>query len=101
MGVLILIFRRIPIIYVMRRKIRQIEQTRHALYTGFFGPMGVSAVFYLYVSLEFLNNVTVDGVVREDAARLSQVMTLVVWFLAICSIVSIFPIRDLIEENGG
>lgn len=54
---------------------------------GYFGPIGVSSVFYLYVSLEFLREITVDGVVREDAARLEEVMTVVVWFLAICSMV--------------
>lgn len=72
----------------MHWKIQQIEQKQQALFVGFFGPIGVSAVFYLYVTLEFLGAITVDGVVREDAARLGEVMTVVIWFLAICSIVS-------------
>ncbi len=59
---------------------------------GYFGPIGVSSVFYLYVSLEFLSEITVDGVVREDAARLEEVMTVVVWFLAICSMVRGIPL---------
>lgn len=87
-GVLILLFRRVPIVYAMHWKIQQIEQKQQALFVGFFGPIGVSAVFYLYVTLEFLGAITVDGVVREDAARLGEVMTVVIWFLAICSIVS-------------
>lgn len=87
-GVLILLFRRVPIVYAMHWKIQQIEQKQQALFVGFFGPIGVSAVFYLYVTLEFLAAITVDGVVREDAARLGEVMTVVIWFLAICSIVS-------------
>lgn len=88
LGVLILLFRRIPIIYLLHYKIRQIEEKQQALFAGFFGPIGVSAVFYLYISLEFLKKVTVEGVVRDDAARLAEVMNVVIWFLAICSIVS-------------
>lgn len=90
LGVLILLFRRIPEIFAMHLHIAQIEQTRQALFVGFFGPIGVSAIFYLYVSLEFLRGVAVDGEVREDAARLEEVMTVVIWFLAICSIVKKF-----------
>ena len=88
-GVLILLFRRVPIVYAMHWKIKQIEEKQQALFVGFFGPIGVSAVFYLYVTLEFLRAVTVDGVVREDAVRLEEVLTVVIWFLAICSIVSL------------
>lgn len=88
LGILILLFRRVPIIYAMHWKIGQIEEKQQALFVGFFGPIGVSAVFYLYVTLDFLGAITVDGVVREDAGRLAEVMTVVIWFLAICSIVS-------------
>lgn len=88
LGILILLFRRIPIIYLLHHQIRQIDEKQQALFAGFFGPIGVSAVFYLYISLEFLKQVTVEGVVREDAARLAEVMNVVIWFLAICSIVS-------------
>ncbi|KAF2084730.1 Na/H antiporter, partial [Saccharata proteae CBS 121410] len=87
LGILVLLLRRLPILYAMHKKIHQIEQARQALFVGFFGPIGVSAIFYLYISLEFLDEITVDGVQREDAAQLSEVMTVVIWFLAICSIV--------------
>ena len=92
LGILILLFRRVPVVYAMHWRINQIEEKQQALFVGFFGPIGVSAVFYLYVSLEFLRQVTVDGVTRPDAVRLSEIMTVVIWFLAICSIVStLFP----------
>jgi hypothetical protein len=71
----------------MHKLIHQIEEKRQAIFVGFFGPIGVSAIFYLYISLEFLETITVDGIVREDAAHLGEVFTVVVWFLAICSIV--------------
>jgi NhaP-type Na+/H+ or K+/H+ antiporter len=72
----------------MHKLIHQIEEKRQAIFVGFFGPIGVSAIFYLYISLEFLEGITVDGVQRSDAEELGQVITVVVWFLAICSIVS-------------
>lgn len=84
-------FRRLPVVLVMHKKIHEIEHFQQAAFVGFFGPIGVSAIFYLYVSLEFLNGVTVDGnpggIVREDARHLQDVMRVVIWFLAICSIV--------------
>jgi hypothetical protein len=91
LGVLILLFRRVPVVLAMHKYIPEIEHFQQAAFVGFFGPIGVSAIFYLYVSIDFLNTVTVDGtptgVVREDARRLQDVMRVVIWFLAICSIV--------------
>jgi NhaP-type Na+/H+ or K+/H+ antiporter len=79
--------RRLPIVFTMHKFIHQIEEKRQAIFVGFFGPIGVSAVFYLYISLEFLEGITVDGVQRKDAAQLGDAISVVVWFLAICSIV--------------
>ena len=90
-GILILLFRRIPVVYLMHKKIHQIDGPRQLFFAGFFGPIGVSAIFYLFVSLQFLGQVTVDGVVREDAVKLGDVTTIVVWFLTICSIVGSPP----------
>lgn len=87
LGILILLFRRLPVVFALHWNIWQIEEKQQALFVGFFGPIGVSAVFYLYISLEFLGKITVDGVVREDAARLEDIFTVVIWFLAVCSIV--------------
>ena len=100
LGILILIFRRLPIVFALHTfqwsKIWQIEQKQQALFVGFFGPIGVSAVFYLYVSLDFLRQITVGGVIRADAERLEDVFTVVIWFLAICSIVRRNPPFPLI-----
>jgi hypothetical protein len=91
LGILVLLLRRLPIVYAMHWQIPQIEQKRQALFVGFFGPIGVSAIFYLYVSLEFLNKITVNGEIREDAQYLKEVMNVVIWFLCICSVVSSSP----------
>ncbi|KAF2016426.1 hypothetical protein BU24DRAFT_346488 [Aaosphaeria arxii CBS 175.79] len=87
LGILVLLLRRPPIVYAMHKWIHQIEEKRQAIYTGFFGPIGVSAVFYLYVSLDFLRHITVDGEIRPDAKFLMEVMNVVVWFLCVCSVI--------------
>ncbi len=87
LGILILLLRRLPAVYAMRWSIRQIEGQRQALFMGFFGPIGVSAIFYLQISLQFLQEIPEEDPPRTDIARLKDVMSLVVWFLTICSIV--------------
>ncbi|EAW08020.1 putative Na/H antiporter [Aspergillus clavatus NRRL 1] len=78
MGILILLVRRIPIIFAMHKYIHQIERLFQAAFVGFFGPIGVGAIFYLSVSREFLRTITVDGKVRDDAQRVSEAINVVV-----------------------
>ncbi|OJJ44150.1 hypothetical protein ASPZODRAFT_2113383 [Penicilliopsis zonata CBS 506.65] len=87
LGVLILLVRRMPIVFAMHKYIHQIEHLSHAAFVGFFGPIGVGAIFYLSVCRDFLQSITVDGQVREDAQRVSDAVNIVVWFLVICSII--------------
>lgn len=88
LGILVLLLRRPPVLWAMHKKIRQVEEKRQALYVGFFGPIGVSAIFYLYISLEYLHTLKDEnGEVRKDAEHLGEVMNVVIWFLVICSIV--------------
>jgi NhaP-type Na+/H+ or K+/H+ antiporter len=88
LGVLILLVRRLPIIFAMHKYIDQIENLFQTSFVGFFGPIGVGAIFYLSVSREYLHKITVDGKVREDAQQVSDAIEVIVWFLVICSIVS-------------
>jgi len=87
LGILVLLLRRLPMILAFQKGIHQVEDFRRALFLGYFGPIGVSAIFYLYISKEFLREIEYDGSVREDAAHLSEMMDVVVWFLVLCSIV--------------
>lgn len=87
LGILMLILRRIPYIFAVHKKIPQIEQFQQAAFVGFFGPIGVSAIFYLYVSIDFLRQTTYHSMEREDARKLADIMEVVIWFLAICSII--------------
>lgn len=97
LGALVLLLRRIPAILGLHPYIRQIQGRQQALFVGYFGPIGVSAIFYLYVGLEFLDTVLGDDGQREDAKQLGDTMMVVIWFLVICSIVgapiSLFYVR--------
>ncbi|KAG9233469.1 CPA1 family monovalent cation:H+ antiporter [Amylocarpus encephaloides] len=87
LGIMVLLFRRLPVVFAFHKKIHQIEDVRQAIFMGFFGPIGVSAIFYLYISLEFLVTIKLNDHERTDAEHLGEVMTVVIWFLVICSIV--------------
>jgi NhaP-type Na+/H+ or K+/H+ antiporter len=103
LAILILLFRRLPAIFALHKYIPQIEERHQALFMGFFGPIGVSAVFYIYVAVEFLDTVRVDGEQREDAKRLSETVQIVAWFLVIASIVSLMflpLISHLLASNS-
>lgn len=64
--------------------IHQLADMRQTLFAGFFGPIGVSAIFYLYISREYLRRDTPD---RPDFIVVREAIEIVVWFLVICSIV--------------
>ncbi|EFW98596.1 cation/H+ exchanger [Grosmannia clavigera kw1407] len=87
LGILVLLLRRLPWVLALHRYVPQIEHLRHAVFVGFFGPVGVSAIFYLYVTLEFVDGLSSTDRPRPDVARLGDTATVVVWFLSICSIV--------------
>ncbi|ETS77500.1 hypothetical protein PFICI_11374 [Pestalotiopsis fici W106-1] len=87
LGILILLLRRPPIILGTRKWIRQLQDFRESLFMGFFGPVGVSGIFYLYVTLDFLDTLKVGDEQRSDVANMGETVTVIVWFVAICSVV--------------
>ena len=93
LGVLVLLLRRLPWVFAIHKYIPQIQEVRQAIFVGFFGPVGVSAIFYLYITLEFVETLTVDGGLRSDVMSLHDAVIVIVWFIAICSIVSTGPCR--------
>lgn len=89
LGILVLLVRRLPWIFGLHRWVHQITGTHQALFVGFFGPIGVSAVFYLFITLEFIEKFLSDeeGNPRSDVKDLGEMVKLVVWFLTVCSVV--------------
>jgi NhaP-type Na+/H+ or K+/H+ antiporter len=93
-GIAVLLLRRLPVILALRKWIPQIRNVRHALIMGFFGPIGVSAIFYLCVTLDFLQEVaSKKGRAEEkgEIQRLADVTRVAVWFLVVASVVSSSP----------
>ncbi|KAI5862329.1 Cation/H+ exchanger [Durotheca rogersii] len=68
LAILVLLFRRLPSILVLRKRIPQIESLRHAVFMGFFGPISCSAIFW-------------------DVAHLREAVSVLVWFMVISSVV--------------
>ncbi|KXG52664.1 Cation/H+ exchanger [Penicillium griseofulvum] len=78
LGILILLVRRLPIVFAMHKWIPQIELVSQAAFVGFFGPIGVGAIFYLSVCLEFLRKIQVNGEVSEDIKHIMETVQVVV-----------------------
>jgi sodium/hydrogen antiporter len=88
----VLLFRRLPWIFTMHvcGWIPEITETKQAVFMGFFGPIGVSAVYYIFVTVDFIEKhlAQEEGVLAREAKEFGELVRTVVWFLCTCSIVS-------------
>jgi sodium/hydrogen antiporter len=89
LGILILLLRRLPYILASRKMLPQLEDVRQTLFMGFFGPIGCSAIFYLYITVEFLESLSPGGgeEPRWDVSNMAEEVRIVCWFLIVCSVV--------------
>jgi NhaP-type Na+/H+ or K+/H+ antiporter len=89
LGLGVMILRRLPWVYAMHGWIDQIREKRQALFVGFFGPIGVSAIYYLFLGIKFIEDFLTDenGQPRSDVKDLGETIRIVVWFLVVCSVV--------------
>lgn len=78
LGVLIMLFRRLPWVIALRNVIPDIVTWQEAAFTGWFGPIGVGAVYYAQVGLR-----RIPG----DREHLRSVIVPVVYFIVLCSVV--------------
>ncbi|GAA5968092.1 hypothetical protein JCM11641_003727 [Rhodosporidiobolus odoratus] len=75
-GICILIFRRLPFILALHKFIPALDTYKKAFFAGWYGPIGVSAIYYAILALE---------VIPEDRVALRQTIFPVVVFMAMCS----------------
>ncbi|WVQ97379.1 hypothetical protein IAU59_004491 [Kwoniella sp. CBS 9459] len=80
LGILIMLVRRLPWVWVLSRWIPSLRTTRESVFAGFFGPIGVGAVFYVQIALEALPD---DG----TRTHLRQTLLPTVYFLVLTSVV--------------
>lgn len=81
LAILVLVLRRLPIIMAVYKFIPPIRNWREAVFTGWFGPIGVGALFYYTVALE---SIPEDG----PHAHARKVLQPVVYFMVLASIIA-------------
>ncbi|KAG0764499.1 hypothetical protein G6F62_005324 [Rhizopus arrhizus] len=81
LAILVLLLRRLPIIMALYKFIPAIHTWREAVFTGWFGPIGVGAVFYYTVALEAI---PADG----PNAHAREVIKPVIYFMMLASVVA-------------
>ena len=94
LAVAILALRRVPVVILLHqlRLLRpHVQSFRQAVFMGFFGPMGISSIFYLHEILRFCREdlTEEDGTLRPDAQSLYHTAQVIVWFIVTSSIVSL------------
>ncbi|KAI7880966.1 hypothetical protein K492DRAFT_225615 [Lichtheimia hyalospora FSU 10163] len=80
LAILVLLFRRLPVVALLYPFIPAVRNLKEALFTGFFGPMGVGSVFYCSVALI---NITME---QSDSYG-SQILEPIVYAIVLSSIV--------------
>ncbi|TBU09841.1 Na(+)/H(+) antiporter [Hamiltosporidium magnivora] len=61
-SLVILLSRRPPVFYIFRRFIPEIRNRKEALFIGWFGPIGIGALFYSLTLDKLIGTVTIDYV---------------------------------------
>jgi NhaP-type Na+/H+ or K+/H+ antiporter len=91
LGALIILLRRPPVVLALHRWIPRIECLREGLFAGYFGPIGVSAIFYLLITIEFLKDMDSDPRLPEagriQVQQLIATVRPVVWMCVVSSVV--------------
>lgn len=82
MGICLLLFRRLPAIVALYRVIPDVRNIKEAIFMGYFGPMGVGALFYLEVAIDELKDYGLD-----KSHWLMQVIRPVVYFSILTSVI--------------
>lgn len=86
LGLLVLLLRRIPAMMVMYKLMpNTVKSWKEALFMGYFGPIGIGAVFYVEHAKHLFPKVDVAETHEEE--DLLRAMTPVVYFLVLFSIV--------------
>jgi len=86
LGVLVLLLRRIPAIMVMYKAMpNTVKNWREALFMGYFGPIGIGAVFYVEHAFHLFP--PLDTVETREEENMLRAMRPVVYFLVLFSIV--------------
>ncbi|CAK9787176.1 hypothetical protein CC85DRAFT_296295 [Cutaneotrichosporon oleaginosum] len=95
LGICVMLFRRLPWVWMLSPIIPALPTWREALFAGYFGPIGVGALFYAQVALHW---------VPHSRTQLHDTVLPVVYFLIMTSIIVhgiTIPIGMLMERLMG
>ncbi|ORX93814.1 hypothetical protein K493DRAFT_222597 [Basidiobolus meristosporus CBS 931.73] len=79
-ALIVLVLRRLPVVVLLSRWIPAIKNYREAIFAGWFGPIGVGALFYCMIGIEEMEKYDPNGYVKK-------VIFPVVSFLVLSSVV--------------
>ncbi|PKY41739.1 hypothetical protein RhiirA4_315068 [Rhizophagus irregularis] len=79
-AILILLFRRLPIVMALLKVIPALKTRREGIFAGWFGPIGVAAIFYAQVAKDHFSETDTDH------AHARELVIPVTFFLVISSI---------------
>jgi NhaP-type Na+/H+ or K+/H+ antiporter len=71
--VMVLLFRRLPSIFMLFKFIKAIDSWKDALFVGYFGPIGIGAVFYVEHSLHLFPHHGEEGATEETELLLRKI----------------------------
>lgn len=80
LAVLVLLFRRMPVMMALYKWIPAVHTWQEAAFVGWFGPIGVACIYYYAYSTEYL---PLDG----PNAYARQVMEPIIYFIVLSSII--------------
>lgn len=90
-GILILIFKRIPVLVFFYKAIPTVKNLKEALFVGHFGPVGVGAIYYAGIALEHLHQKHGANHVTEKLEKgdktLLEILDPMVLFVVLLSVV--------------
>ncbi|KAF8608689.1 hypothetical protein BDV93DRAFT_518754 [Ceratobasidium sp. AG-I] len=78
LAVCVLVFRRLPWVVVLYKFIPAVGSLKEAVFVGWFGPIGVSAIFYVQIVLEHLP--------KESREQVKLTVEPVVYFMVFASV---------------
>lgn len=99
LGILILLLRRLPVICMLKPYVKELAHWRDAVFMGHFGPIGVSAILYLYIGQQFVIKDMTSVVHDRASQQLIELLHVVPWFLVVTNIVSLPPMSNTRQTN--
>ncbi|KAG2217739.1 hypothetical protein INT45_002388 [Circinella minor] len=83
LALLVLILRRIPTVLCLYKCDPIIKNWREALFTGWFGPVGVGAIFYSAIATEGMSTF----IMTDDSKSIASILKPIVYFIVLSSVI--------------